>query len=107
MGTENSSEETKSRAERLSYCIGAYHLSFSVDGILDAIKSLLQVVLGKVPKFSCFGGTRTENLSLQNIQARLRMILAYLFAQLLPWVREPQKEGGFLLVLGTSNVDEW
>lgn len=31
------------------------------------------------------------------------MVLAYLFAQLLPWVR-----GGFggLLVLGSANVDE-
>jgi NAD+ synthase (glutamine-hydrolysing) len=31
------------------------------------------------------------------------MVLAYLFAQLLPWVRG--KEGG-LLVLGSANVDE-
>ena len=36
-------------------------------------------------------------------QARLRMVLAYLFAQLLPWVRG--RSGG-LLVLGSSNVDE-
>lgn len=36
-------------------------------------------------------------------QARLRMVLAYLFAQLLPWVRG--RPGG-LLVLGSSNVDE-
>lgn len=32
------------------------------------------------------------------------MVLAYLFAQLLPWVRG--KQGG-LLVLGSANVDEW
>ena len=31
------------------------------------------------------------------------MVLAYLFAQLLPWVRGRQ---GGLLVLGSSNVDE-
>jgi NAD+ synthase (glutamine-hydrolysing) len=36
-------------------------------------------------------------------KARLRMVLAYLFAQLLPWVRG--KSGG-LLVLGSANVDE-
>lgn len=36
-------------------------------------------------------------------QARLRMVIAYLFAQLLPWVRG--KSGG-LLVLGSANVDE-
>ncbi len=40
---------------------------------------------------------------MQNIQARLRMVLAFLLAALLPWVRG---RAGFLLVLGTANVDE-
>jgi NAD+ synthase (glutamine-hydrolysing) len=109
MGTENSSQETKDRAQRLAQSLGAHHLSFQVDGILKSILSLVSVVLGKVPQFSCFGGSRTENLALQNIQARLRMVLAYLFAQLLPWARGSSQGtgGGYLLVLGTSNVDEW
>lgn len=38
-----------------------------------------------------------------HLQARLRMVLSYMFAQLLPWVRG--KTGG-LLVLGSANVDE-
>ena len=38
-----------------------------------------------------------------SLQARLRMVLSYMFAQLLPWVRG--KNGG-LLVLGSANVDE-
>lgn len=41
--------------------------------------------------------------TMMHLQARLRMVLAYLFAQLLPWVRG--KIGG-LLVLGSANVDE-
>jgi NAD+ synthase (glutamine-hydrolysing) len=45
----------------------------------------------------------SEDLALQNIQARLRMVTAYLFAQLLPWTRS---RNGFLLVLGSANVDE-
>jgi hypothetical protein len=49
------------------------------------------------------GGSPAENLALQNIQARLRMVLAFFLAQLMPWVRGRQ---GFLLVLGTANVDE-
>ena len=49
------------------------------------------------------GGSGAENLALQNIQARLRMVLAFLLAALLPWVRQ---RAGFLLVLGTANVDE-
>ncbi len=44
----------------------------------------------------------------QNIQARLRMVLAFLLAQLLPWARGvPHRSGaGWLLVLGSANVDE-
>ena len=49
------------------------------------------------------GGTDGENNALQNIQARIRMTLAYLMAQLLPWVRGKH---GALLVLGSANVDE-
>jgi NAD+ synthase (glutamine-hydrolysing) len=45
------------------------------------------------------GGTPAENLALQNIQARLRMVLAFLLAQLMPWVRG---RSGFLLVLGSG-----
>lgn len=44
-----------------------------------------------------------ENLALQNIQARLRMVLAYFFAQLSRWARG---EPGCLLVLGSANLDE-
>ena len=36
-------------------------------------------------------------------QARLRMVLSYLFAQLMLWVRS---RAGGLLVLGSANVDE-
>ena len=44
-----------------------------------------------------------ENLALQNIQARIRMVLSFVLAQLMPWVRG---RSGFLLVLGSANVDE-
>jgi len=49
------------------------------------------------------GGSNVENLSLQNIQARIRMVLAFMLASLLPWVHN---KPGFYLVLGSSNVDE-
>jgi hypothetical protein len=58
---------------------------------------------GRLPRFSVDGGSAAENLALQNIQARLRMVLAFLLAQLMPWVRG---RAGFLLVLGSANVDE-
>ena len=49
------------------------------------------------------GGSNAENLALQNIQARLRMVLAFFMAQLRLWSRGLS---GFQLVLGTANVDE-
>ena len=42
-------------------------------------------------------------MALQNIQARSRMVLSYMLAQMLPQTR---KKKGFLLVLGSGNVDE-
>ncbi|KAJ6493647.1 hypothetical protein C8R47DRAFT_1176603 [Mycena vitilis] len=103
MGTENSSAETRQRAKQLSEAIGSYHVDLNMDSIVTAVRHLFGLVTGTRPQFRAHGGSAAENLALQNIQARLRMVLAYMFAQLLPWVRG--KVGG-LLVLGSANVDE-
>lgn len=105
MGTENSSVETRSRSKELSEKIGSYHVDLNMDSLVTSVVSLFEVATGKKPIFKIFGGSQIENLALQNIQARLRMVLAYLFAQLLPWVRGIPNSGG-LLVLGSANVDE-
>ena len=81
----------------------SYHTDLNMDNIVTALRTLFQVVTGKRPRFRVHGGSDAENLALQNIQARLRMVIAYFFAQLLPWVRG--RTGG-LLVLGSANVDE-
>lgn len=103
MGTENSSQETRSRAKELAAKIGSYHVDMNMDSLVSSVISVFEVATGHKPIFKIFGGSVTENLALQNIQARLRMVLSYLFAQLLPWTRK--KQGG-LLVLGSANVDE-
>ena len=103
MGTENSSKETRTRAKTLADQIGAYHLNINIDTIVTALINLFVRVTESKPRFKVHGGSNAENLALQNIQARARMVLAYFFAQLLPWVRGKK---GALLVLGTSNVDE-
>jgi hypothetical protein len=74
-----------------------------MDACVAAVHTLFTLVTNKKPEYKVHGGSQTENLALQNIQARLRMVLAYLFAQLLPWVRG---KSGALLVLGSANVDE-
>ncbi|KAF8547479.1 glutamine-dependent NAD(+) synthetase with GAT domain-containing protein [Imleria badia] len=103
MGTENSSAETRKRAKDLAEAIGSYHLDLNMDTVVASVRDLFVFVTGARPRFRAHGGTVAENLALQNIQARLRMVLSYLFAQLLPWVRGRQ---GGLLVLGSANVDE-
>ena len=65
--------------------------------------STFESITAKTPKFLSEGGTNTEDLALQNIQARSRMVLSYTLAQLLPWTRD---RPSFLLVLGSANVDE-
>lgn len=103
MGTENSSKETKQRATTLAASIGSYHLHVVIDKAISAVIEVFSGVTGLFPKFCSKGGCPRQNMALQNIQARLRMVFAYLFAQLMLWVRN--RPGG-LLVLGSANVDE-
>ncbi len=105
MGTSSSGEATKSRAERLAHEIGAYHSYMQIDAAVKAVLWVFAVFIskGKLPRFDCFGGSSAEDIAIQNVQARLRMVLSYVMAQLLPWVRGKK---GFLLVLGSANVDE-
>ena len=103
MATQNSSRATRDRAKRLTDQIGTYHLNANIDSIVAAMLSLFVRLTGKTPQFKVEGGTEMENAAMQNIQARVRMALSYLLAQLLPWVRGRR---GTLLVLASANVDE-
>ncbi|KAJ8208952.1 hypothetical protein LV164_003725 [Aspergillus fumigatus] len=84
MGTQNSSKETRDRAKALSTEIGSYHIDFNFDTVVTAITNLFTVITNFQPRFKVHGGTGAENAALQNVQARLRMVLSYLFASLLP-----------------------
>ncbi|WAR07701.1 NADE-like protein, partial [Mya arenaria] len=79
------------------------HLSIGIDAAVAGVLGVFIAAMKLVPKFKVHGGGLRENLALQNVQARVRMVLAYLFAQLSLWARG--RPGG-LLVLGTSNADE-
>lgn len=103
MGTTNSSSDTRGRAKALANFIGSFHLDIGIDTIVEACLMVFYLATKMNPRFKSNGGTSTENLALQNIQARTRMLVAYLFAQLILWTRDRQ---GSLLVLGSSNVDE-
>ncbi|KZN89202.1 Glutamine-dependent NAD(+) synthetase [Penicillium chrysogenum] len=104
MGTQNSGQETRDRAARLAADIGSYHIDFNFDTVVTSIMNLFTVLTNFQPRFKVHGGSSAENAALQNVQARLRMVLSYLFASLLPTVRQ-RPGGGGLLVLASSNVD--
>ena len=103
MGSQNSSKATRSRAKAIADQIGAYHLNVNIDSVVSALVSTFIALTDKTPKFRVKGGTDAENIALQNIQARIRMVLSYFLAQLLLWARGGK---GGLLVLGSANVDE-
>ncbi|KAK4488765.1 hypothetical protein RD792_004550 [Penstemon davidsonii] len=98
-----SSIATRTRAKVLAEEIGSWHLDVSIDVVVSALLTLFQTLTGKRPRYKVDGGSNIENLGLQNIQARVRMVLAFMLASLLPWVHN---KPGFYLVLGSSNVDE-
>jgi len=104
MGTENSSEATRLRAAQLAKEIGCFHEEVTIDNIVSSFVDNASSKLGAEPRFRSRGGSDREDLALQNIQARSRMVLGYLYGQLLPWARG--RPSGNLIMLGSSNVDE-
>lgn len=103
--SKQSSRETRQRAKDLSAAIGSYHIDLDIDTVYQAQKDLVTSSLGFDAKFKVEGGSVAENLMLQNIQARTRMVTAYEFAQILPTTRKLTGGGG-ILVLGSANVGE-
>lgn len=104
LGTDNSSEATERRARQLAAEVGSYHCSVPIDKAVNGVLAVFgDAFKGRRPQYLSAGGTMREDLALQNVQARLRMVFSYMLASLLPWVRG---RNGFLLVLSSANVDE-
>src|ERR1700742_3038427 len=55
MGTVNSSEETRSRAERIAKTIGAFHTEIYIDDVVTAHESVIQTALGIKPRYTVEG----------------------------------------------------
>ncbi|KAK0635382.1 carbon-nitrogen hydrolase [Bombardia bombarda] len=84
---KQSSRETRQRAKDLSDAIGSYHVNLDIDDVYEAQKKLVVNTINFEPKFRVEGGTNQENLTLQCLQARIRMVTAYEFGQILPTAR--------------------
>jgi NAD+ synthase (glutamine-hydrolysing) len=103
---KNSSSDTRNRARELAGKIGSYHLNFDIDTVVNAILTLFAAVTRVMPRYKTDRGSVVQNLAIQNIQARVRMVLSYLFAQLVPSICLGRTISGSLLVLSSANVDE-
>uniref|UniRef100_A0A0N5C0S3 Glutamine-dependent NAD(+) synthetase n=1 Tax=Strongyloides papillosus TaxID=174720 RepID=A0A0N5C0S3_STREA len=101
MGSKNSSNFTRESALSLANDLGSRHSSVLIDTIVDSCLSVFNTIYNFIPSFK--STDNREIMALQNIQARIRMVLAYLFAQL---SLVGEKRPGNLLVLASANVDE-
>jgi len=119
MASQYSGSETTDRSRQLALQVGANHTEIAIKPITEAIISTFKDARFHSPtldksKVKCdvaFDRSGTEDIALQNIQARSRMVMAYYMAQLIPWATDKalanQGPGwGSLLVLGSANVDE-
>ncbi len=87
MASSNSSTSTRERAKCLAAQIGSTHSTISIDDMVGATTDTFVQSTRMVPKFKVHGGGSAENLALQNVQSRCRMVLSYLYAQLSPWTQ--------------------
>ncbi|KAL4445070.1 hypothetical protein ABPG74_018798 [Tetrahymena malaccensis] len=100
LGTRNSSQETRDHAQLLSEEINSTHYNVNIEKVFKAFEDIAEETFGKRPEFN---KSYAEDIALQNIQSRSRMIMSFLMGQLAPWNKG---QNGFLLVLGSANLDE-
>lgn len=104
LSTVNSSQETRNRARILAEQVGSRHFEISMDKITQDLKSKFLDISGcPEPRYQEQGGSWAEDIALQNIQARSRMVMSYLIGQLLPLVLNKSQN---FLVLASGNLEE-
>lgn len=101
--SEYSSDQSRERALGITKFCNSNHYECDITPIVKRFRDIAREFTGKDPKFQSQGGSFSEDIALQNVQARARMVLTYLFAQLAP---VKYNKPGFLLVMGTGNVNE-
>ncbi|MGF7214525.1 NAD+ synthase (glutamine-hydrolyzing) [Spirosoma lacussanchae] len=88
-GTENSSDDTFNSAKELADDIGATFLSININGLVETYRGLIEAQLGRTLSWD------TDDLALQNIQARVRAPGIWMIANI-----------NNALLLSTSNRSE-
>jgi len=105
MGTIYSTGETFNRASALASEIGCTFANMDIEPIVKSFGEVYAKTFQHELDIS--RQNSQENIACQNIQARSRMVMAYLCAQMLPVTGQREKRWpGSLLVLGSGNLDE-
>ncbi|CRG96814.1 glutamine-dependent NAD(+) synthetase, putative [Plasmodium gallinaceum] len=106
--SNNSSENTKLYSESLSKSLNSYHTVYSIDHIYEFFKNVGEDFLKENMKYKSEGGSNYQDLCLQNIQSRSRMLLTYFFSTLICHKRyfKYNMHNEFLITLATGNLDE-
>ncbi len=88
-GTENSSDDTFNSAKELADSIGATFFNININGLVETYRGLIEAQLGRTLSWE------TDDLALQNIQARVRAPGIWMLANI-----------NNALLLSTSNRSE-
>jgi len=75
-GTKNSSEETRNSAKQLAENIGSKHFEIEIDEIVASYTNLIEGAIGRKLTWE------TDDITLQNVQARVRAPSAWMFANI-------------------------
>lgn len=67
LGSPNSSQDSRQRAQHLSERLGNSHYEVEIDEIFQAFRNCIKPVFKREPQFQVQGGTLAEDLALQNI----------------------------------------
>ena len=77
MGSKNSSPETRNRATALARAIGSYHVDIDTDAVTTAIAKVFDDCddsINGMPRSKSSGGSIPGKSTLENVQARSRMV---------------------------------
>ena len=102
--TKNSNEISKCNSKQIADEIGSYHIEINIENIVNVFLDVFEQAFKRRPQCETEGGSIIEDKQIQNLQGRIRMIMSYMIAGLIPMIQ--QRKHSFLLVLSSGNLDE-
>ena len=100
----HTSESYKNAAKIIALELGSTHFEGSIDEIFQSyLDTFTEYTGSKIPQFQSEGGSRSEEIALEALQCRIRMVVSYISGQLLPF---SLNRTGFLIVLSCTSLEQ-